>query len=68
MQAALIWIVVVIGPDFIIEARWSPLQFTDRSQCDQWLSETTQRGSVRVRSDLRVECQPINAGIDVIEE
>ncbi len=34
MQAALLWVVMVVGPDFTIEPRWGPLRFPERTQCE----------------------------------
>jgi hypothetical protein len=56
MQTALLWVVVVIGPDFLVEPRWAPQQFTDRAQCEHWVAETVRNGSVKLRSDVRTEC------------
>jgi len=68
MQAALIWIVVVVGPDFIVPARWAPLEFPDHGQCDQWLNETSRNRALNLRLGVRAECQPLDSARSDIEE
>jgi hypothetical protein len=68
MQAALLWVVMVIGPDFVIEPRWGPLQFPERGQCEQWLAETLGSGLVKLRSDVRAECQLLGSSHPDFEE
>jgi hypothetical protein len=57
-SAVLFWVVVLIGPDFVIEARWGPSQFADRYQCETWLADALRQSPPNLRSDVKAECRP----------
>jgi hypothetical protein len=56
-SAVLFWVVVLIGPDFVIEARWGQSQFADRDQCESWLAESLSHRP-NLRGDVKAECRP----------
>jgi hypothetical protein len=67
-SAVLLWAVVLIGPDFVIEARWGPVRFPDRDQCEIWLSDALRKGVANLRADVKAECRPIGSAQEEIEE
>jgi hypothetical protein len=68
MPLIILWIVVVIGSDFMVEARWAPMQFPDREQCETWLATTLRSGPVKLRPELKAECRPVGSTPNDIEE
>jgi hypothetical protein len=56
--AVLFWVVVLIGPDFVIEARWGQSQFADRDQCESWLADAISQRAANLRGDVKADCRP----------
>jgi hypothetical protein len=67
-SAVLVWIVVAIGPDFSIPARWSMLSFPDRAECETWLASLLNNRPVRMRFDVKAECASQDSIQDETEE
>jgi hypothetical protein len=69
-SAALLWIVVAVGPDFIIPARWASLMvFSSRAQCQTWLADALLKGAAsKMRYDVGAECRAANSIADQTEE
>ena len=68
-SAALLWIVVAVGPDFIVPVRWATGVFFDRTQCRTWLAEALRRGATaKMRFDVQLECRAANTIADNIQE
>ena len=68
MPELLLWVVMAVGPDFVTEARWAPLRFSDQVQCQNWLRETLRDEKIRLRPDVRPECRTLGSATDEIEE
>jgi hypothetical protein len=68
MPAVLVWIVMVVGPDFVIEARWAPLRFSGEAQCEQWLADELHKGVVKLSNDVTAKCRPLDLRPADIEE
>jgi hypothetical protein len=67
-SAALLWAIVVIGPNFAVEARWAQ-RFLDRTECEIWLANVLrQRATVILHPSVTPECQRIEPTRDEIEE
>ena len=68
-SAALLWIVVAVGPDFIIPARWAMLAFPSRTQCESWLAEELLKGAAsKMRFDVQTECRDASTIADDTQE
>ena len=69
MVEALLWMVVVVGPDFITEARWATLRFPEREQCENWLGTAVKaQHVVKLPPQVRLECAPTDTVPNEIEE
>ena len=68
MPEILLWVVMAVGPDFVTEARWAPLQFPDQAECQNWLRETLREEKIRLRPDVRPECRTVGSASVDIEE
>jgi hypothetical protein len=68
-SAALLWIVVAVGPDFIIPVRWATLVFYDRTQCRTWLADALLHGAAaKMRIDVQLECRAASTIADKTQE
>jgi hypothetical protein len=68
-SAAVLWIIVAVGPDFIIPIRWATLEFDDRTQCRTWLADALLHGAAsRMRFDVQLECRAASTIADQIQE
>ena len=69
LSAALLWIVVAVGPDFIVPVRWATGVFYDRTHCRTWLAYALRRGAAaKMRFDVQLECRAANTIADGIQE
>jgi hypothetical protein len=69
-SAAVLWIIVAVGPDFIIPARWATLVFDDRTHCRTWLADAllSHGAASKMRFDVQLECRAASTIADQIEE
>lgn len=68
-SAAVLWIVVAVGPDFIIPVRWATSVFYDRTQCRAWLADALLHGAAsKMRFDVQLECRAASTIADQIQE
>ena len=68
-SAAVLWIIVAIGPDFIVPVRWATLTFYDRTQCRTWLAEALLHGAAsKMRFDVQLECRAASTIVDQTQE
>jgi hypothetical protein len=67
MPTAALWVIVLIGPGFEVEARWRT-QFPDQAQCESWLLDSLPKWPIKARWDVKAECRPAGSVRDDIEE